>query len=147
MELVFETVELVAFTDKPYGAFYSMNDLNWVYESLAKQECQFGGFFLLNLSADVEDAHDMLANTYGCKCSITHLRADVRDDLLVLCGNLKFVVPEEQEEIVALLKSKPWRILLGDETKRFDDNTKKLVDKKWVSAYFVEQIDEEDFSR
>ena len=29
----------------------------------------------------------------------------------------------------------------------FDDNTKKLVDKKWVSAYFVEQIDEEDFSR
>ena len=89
----------------------------------------------------------MSANTYGCKCSITHLRADVRDDLLVLCGNLKFVVPEEQEEIVALLKSKPWRILLGDETKRFDDNTKKLVDKKWVSAYFVEQIDEEDFSR
>ena len=147
MELVFETVELVAFTDKPYGAFYSMNDINWVYESLAKQECQFGGFFLLNSSADVEDVHDMLTNTYGCKCSITHLRADVRDDLLVLCGNLKFTVPDEQEEIVALLKSKPWRILLWDETKRFDENAKKLVDKKWVSAYFVEQIDEEDFSR
>ena len=64
MELVFETVELVAFTDKPYGAFYSMNDLNWVYESLAKQECQFGGFFLLNPSVDVEDMPHMSANTY-----------------------------------------------------------------------------------
>ena len=144
---MFETVELAAFTDKPYGAFYSMNDLNWMYESLAKQEGQFGGFFLLNSSADVEDVHDMLANTYGCKCSITHLRADVRDDLLVLCGNLKFVVPEGREEIITLLKSKPWRILLWGEAKWFDEDAKKLVDKKWVSGYFVEQINEEDFAR
>lgn len=144
---MFETVELAAFTDKPYGAFYSMNDLNWMYESLAKQEGQFGGFFLLNPSADVEDVHDMLANTYGCKCSITHLRADVRDDLLVLCGNLKFDVPEGREKIITLLKSKPWRILLWGEAKWFDENAKKFVDKKWVSGYFVEQINEEDFAR
>ena len=144
---MFETVELAAFTDKPYGAFYSMNDLNWMYESLAKQEGQFGGFFLLNPSADVEDVHDMLANTYGCKCSITHLRADVRDDLLVLCGNLKFDVPEGREKIITLLKSKPWRILLWGEAKWLDENAKKFVDKKWVSGYFVEQINEEDFAR
>ena len=84
---------------------------------------------------------------FAVRNSFRLTEAELDDDLLVLCGNLKFVVPEEQEEIVALLKSKPWRILLGDETKRFDENAKKLVDKKWVSAYFVEQIDEEDFSR
>ena len=89
----------------------------------------------------------MSANTYECQSSIKLLRADVHDDLLILFGNLTFSIPDERTEIIELLKTKPWRILLGDETSKIDETTKKLVDKKWVSAYFVEQIDEEDFSR
>lgn len=147
MELEFESVELASFTDKPYGAYYSMDDLKWVYESLANRECQFGGFFLLNPNATVEDMPHMSANTFGCKCSIKLLRADVHDDLLILFGNLVFNIPDEKTEIIELLKTKPWRILLGDEVTKIDEDTKKLIDKKWVSAYFVEQINEEDFTR
>lgn len=147
MEIEFESVELAIFTDKPYGAFYSMEDLKWVYESLAKREYKFGGFFLLNPKATAEDMPHMSANTYECQSSIKLLRADVHDDLLILFGNLTFSIPDERTEIIELLKTKPWRILLGDETSKIDEATKKLVDKKWVSAYFVEQINEEDFAR
>lgn len=147
MELVFESVELAAFSDKPYGAYYSMNDLNWVYESLAKRECNFGGFYLLNPNPTMEDMPHMAANLYGCECSIKHLRADVHDDLFILYCSVNFIVPDERTEIINLLKFKPWRMLLGDETAKFDGSSKKLVEKKWVSAYFVEQIKEEDFAR
>ena len=145
MELVFETVELAAFSDKPVGAYYSMNDINWVYESLAKREGEFGGFFLLNLNAGDEDIPHMAANKCGSELAINTLKADVWDDLLVLYGDLKFVVPDDRQDIIELLRTKPWRVLLNEENSKYDDVMKKLVEKKWVSGYFVEQIDVEDF--
>lgn len=145
MELVFETVELAAFSDKPVGAYYSMNDINWVYESLAKREGEFGGFFLLNLNAGDEDIPHMAANKCGSELAINTLKADVRDDLLVLYGDLKFVVPDDRQDIIELLRTKPWRVLLNEENSKYDDVMKKLVEKKCVSGYFVEQIDVKDF--
>ena len=145
MELVFETVELAAFSDKPVGAYYSMNDINWVYASLAKREGEFGGFFLLNLNAGDEDIPHMAANKCGSELAITTLKADVWDDLLVLYGDLKFVVPDDRQDIIELLRTKPWRVLLNEENSKYDDVMKKLVEKKWVSGYFVEQIDVKDF--
>lgn len=145
MELVFESVELAAFSDKPVGAYYSMNDINWVYESLAKREGEFGGFFLLNPNAGDEDMPHMAADKCGCEVKINSLRADVRDDLLVLYGDLKFVAPDDRQNIIELLKTKPWRVLLNEENNKYDGATKKLVEKKWVSGYFVEQIDVKDF--
>ena len=146
MELVFESVELAAFSDKPVGAYYSMNDINWVYESLAKRETEFGGFFLLNPNVGDEDMPHMAADKCGCESTINAIRADVRDDLLVLYGDLKFVVPDDRQDIIELLKSKPWRVLLNEENSKYDDIMKKLVEKKWVSAYFVEQINVKDFA-
>jgi len=146
MELVFESVELAAFSDKPVGAYYSMNDINWVYESLAKREGEFGGFFLLNPNAGDEDMPHMAADKCRCETAINALRADVQDDLLVLYGDLKFVVPDDRQDIIELLKAKPWRVLLNEENSKYDDATKKLVEKKWVSGYFVEQIDVKDFA-
>lgn len=145
MELVFETVELAAFSDKPVGAYYSMNDINWVYESLAKREGEFGGFFLLNLNAADEDILHMAANKCGSELAINTLKAGVLDDLLVLYGDLKFVVPDDRQDIIELLRTKPWRVLLNEENSKYDDVMKKLVEKKWVSRYFVEQIDVKDF--
>ena len=145
MELVFETVELAAFSDNPVGAYYSMNDINWVYESLAKREGEFGGFFLLNLNAGDEDIPHMAANKCGSELAINTLKADVWDDLLVLYGDLKFVVPDDRQDIIELLRTKPWRVLLNEEHSKYDDVMKKLVEKKWVSGYFVEQIDVKDF--
>lgn len=147
MELNFESVELAAFSDKPVGAYYPMNDINWVYESMAKREATFEGFYFLGMELYHNEENEVIPELkdYGCSCSIRSLRADVRDDLLILYGDLKFTIPDEAQNIKELLSEKPWRIIIGKSDRKYDEVTKKYLEKNWVSMYFVEQIDEKDF--